>query len=123
MLNNLSNKPPILDESPQLLRQRALPAIILIASRRQNNIHTRALARKHLRVQAVLAQVDRSAIDLVQHDSRQRASNLDRKVGTLNHIHGADERLDQKLRARAVVDADGVGLALHDDGGVLAARD
>jgi len=48
---------------------------------------------------------------------------LNREVGTLNHIHGADKRLDQELRARAVVDADGVGLALHDDGGVLAARD
>jgi hypothetical protein len=123
MLNDLSNKSSILDESPQLLGQRALPAVVFIARGWQNDVDARALACKHFRVQAVLAQVDRGAIDLVQHDSWEGAGDLDREVGTLNHIHGADKRLDQKLRARAVVDADGIGFALHDDGGVLAARD
>jgi hypothetical protein len=123
MLNNLSHELPILDESPQLLGQWALPAVIFIARGWQNNVDARALAREHFRVQTVLAQVDRSTIDLVQHDRREGASDLDREVGTLNHVNGADQGLNQELSASAVVDADGVGLALHDDGGVLAARD
>lgn len=123
MLNNLGDKLSILDESPQLLRQRTFGAVVFVAHGRQDNVDARALAREHLRVQAVLAQVNGGAIDLIQHDGREGAGDLDREVGALNYVHGADQSLDQKLRARAVVNAHSVGFALHDDCGVLAARD
>ena len=38
MLYDLSNKLSIFDESPQLLGQRALPAVILVARGRQNDV-------------------------------------------------------------------------------------
>lgn len=48
---------------------------------------------------------------------------MQRKVGALDDIDGADERVDDERCAGRVIEREGVCLAVDADGGVFAARD
>lgn len=125
MLDNLADQLAIADKTADLLGDGHLGIIAVLVSlpRRQVDIDTGALARKNLGVEALAAQVDGGAVDLVEHDGGQRAQHLQRKVGALDDVDGRHERVKDDAGPHAVVDADGVGLADDADRRVFAARD
>lgn len=124
MLNNLAHKLATLDISLDLLRHRHLARIVLVLLRGQHNINARAFAGEDLGpLDRLFAQEDRCAVYLVEHDSRKGTRHLGGEVGRLDDVDAANERLHEDLRARAVVDRDGVCLALEDDGGLVALGD
>lgn len=65
MLDNFTHHPPILDKSPDLLREGALLVVVVLGLWWEVDIDAGALAGEKFSVQAVLAEVNRSAVDLV----------------------------------------------------------
>jgi len=88
MLNNFVDQLAILDISPDLFGHRALEVvgIIRIILGWQHNVDTGAFARKDLRVEALVAEVDLSSIDLIQQDGGEGAENLKCKIRALDNI-------------------------------------
>lgn len=123
MLDNLADKHAILNKSPDLLRQRTLLSVILITLGRQDDIHACTLAGKDLSVETLLAKIDGSAVHLIQQNGGESSLNLQGKVGALDDVDGGDKAVNDEVRTRAVVNTDCVGLALEDDGSLVAARD
>ena len=124
VLNNLAHKLAALDIGLDLLWHRDLARIVLVLLRGQHNIDARAFAGEDLgALHGLLAQEDRCTVYLVEHDGRKGPGHLGGKVGGLDDVDAAYERLDEDLCAWAVVDRDGVGLALEDDRGLVALGD
>ena len=72
---------------------------------------------------ALLAEVDLTTINLVKHDCRDDAKDLECEVGGLDDIDSGDEAFDDKREAGRVLDSYLVCLAANDDCGVVAAAD
>ena len=123
MLHNLTNQAPIPNHRLNLLRHRTLPVIPPLLPGRNINIDTRTLARENLRPQALLAQVERGAVHLVEQDGRQAAQHLQRKLWRLYNVDGGDEAVDDEGDGGGGVYGDGVGLAEDAEGELGAAGD
>ena len=111
MLNNLTNRPPIPNNRLDLLRNRTLRIIILLARARNININSRTLTRKNLRRQTVLAEIERSAIHLIEHNSRQAPKNLHLELWRLDDVDRRDEAVDDEGDAGGGIDGYGVCLS------------
>ena len=123
MVHNLTNQNPIPHHTLQLLRQRTLPIIVLLTPARQIDINRGALAGKDLGAEAVGAEIDGGAVDLVEHDGGQRAEHLQREGRAFDDVDGRDKRVDDEGDAGAVVERDGVCFVDDADGGFRAAGD
>src|SRR4051812_6738965 len=106
MLHDLTNELTVLDEGLELLRNGVFCVITVLFTRRQVDVDTGAFAAEDFRAQALRAQVDGGSVDLVEQKSRQRAHNLQRKVGASNHVDRGNQRVQHDRSAAAVVDGD-----------------
>lgn len=116
MFHNLTDHHPIPNHALNLLRQRPLYIIIVLAHPRQVDVHPRTFTRKHLGAQTVPAEIQRRAVHLIQHDRRQRAQNLHFEFRGFDDVDGGNEAVDDQGYLSAVVQRDGVGFADHADG-------
>lgn len=124
ILDNLVNNLAILNVRLNLLRKRTFLGIFIRPLlRRKHDVNSRALTREHLRVQALLAQVDSSAVHLVEQKSRDDTVDLESELGRLDNVQTADERVDDDGDAGAVVDGDGVCLVVDLDDGLVTPGD
>lgn len=122
MLNDLGDQRAVLDVALDLFRDRAfLRVLVGTLLGREHDIDRTALAGENLCVETLVAEVDGSTIDLIQQDGRHRAVNLQSKLGRLDNVEAADERIDDDGQADAVVNGDGVRLAGHLDDALVAA--
>ena len=120
MFHNLTNQPPILDKTPNLLGQRILHVVLLSG---QINIDARALTRKDLCVKRVFREIHSGAIDLVEQNGGQGTEDLESEVGAFDDVDGANEGVNDEGGAGRVVEGEGVGFAVDADCGVFAAGD
>ena len=121
MFDNFANENPIPHHTLDLLRQRPLDVIVIFRLSRQIDVDARTLAREHLGSQRPFTQIDRRAIDLVEHDGRQSPKDLHFKLGALDHVDRADKRINDERALRAVIEGDGVGFSDDPDGRLGAA--
>lgn len=124
MLNDLVDQNAVLHVCLDLLGNGAFLGIIVGSLLRgEHDVDCSALAGEDLGGQALLAQVDGSAIDLVQEEGGDDTVYLEGELGGLDDVKAADERVDDEGEAGAVVDGDGVGLVVDLDDSLVAARD
>jgi hypothetical protein len=130
MRNNLVHDIPLLLIPPRanLAGQRHLLVVLvllgaLLALRDHVQVDAGRLARVDARGDALLAEVQLGAVDLVEEHRRDGLEHLQGKVLRLDGVDGGDEGLDDEREAVGVFDRDGVGFALEDDGGVGALGD
>lgn len=103
MFHNLTNDHPIPNHAFDLLRQRPLHIIIVLALPGQVDIHPRTFTRKHLGAQTFPSQIQRRAIHLIQHNRRQRAQNLHFEFRRFDDVDGGNETVDDQGHLGAVV--------------------
>lgn len=124
MLDDLVNNLAVLNIRLNLLRNRTLLGIFIRSFLwRKHDVNSRALTREHLCVQALLAQIDSSAVHLVKQKSRDDTVDLESKLGRLDDVQTADERVDDDRQASAVVDGDGVCLVVDLNNGLVTPGD
>ena len=104
MLDNLTNDPSIPDRTPDLLRQRAFLVVVILRLSGDIDVDACALAREDLRGQTLLAEVNGGAVDLIEHDGRQRPKHLERKLWTLDNVDGGNKGVDDQGHGSAVVE-------------------
>lgn len=124
VLNNLVDQHAVLNVALDLLRDRALFGIIISALLGgKHDVDGAALASEDLGSKALLAQVDSSTIDLIQESSRDGTVYLQSKLGRLDDIQAADQGVDNDGETGAVVNGNGVGLAVDLDDALVTAGD
>ena len=123
MINNLTNDLAILDVGPELFGKRTLFGIVVGSLLgRKHNVHRRTLAGKDLCAQALLVQVDNSAVDLVEQERGDDAVDLQGELGRFDDVQTTDQGVDDNGQAAAIVDGNGIGLVVDLDDGFVAAR-
>lgn len=110
------------DVGAQLLGQGHLFVIAIVAIE-QEQVEARGFARDDLGVHAVLAQVDLGTVDLVHENGGQSALYLQRKVWALDDIDGRDERVNHERETWRIVNGNGVGFSVDNDGRLDTATD
>ena len=124
MLDNLVNDLAVLNVRLNLLRKRTLLGIFIRPLLwRKHDVNSRAIAREHLRAQALLAQIDSRTVNLVKQKSRDDAVDLESEFGRLDDVETTDQRVDDDRQAGAVVDGDGVCLVVDLDDGLVTPGD
>lgn len=122
MLHDLAHQHAVLDVALELLGQRALLGIFIGALRRRKvDVNSGALASEDLSVEALLAEINGSTINLIQQQSRDRAVDLHSELGALDDVKTADKRVDDEGETNTVIDGNSVGLVGDLDDGLVAA--
>lgn len=104
MLNNASNKLPILDHRLQHLGYRLFfKHPVLLTLDRQADVDGTALGRRDLSIEAVLGEVDLSGIRRVDLDHRRGAGDLDSEGGRRGDGDGGDDGFDEDGGLHAVI--------------------
>ena len=117
VLHNLADRHPVPYNRLDLLWHWTLTIIILVRLPGHVDIDLAAFAREHLRAQALRAQVNRCAVDLVHQNRRQGAKDLHLKLWRFDHVDRGDEGVDDQGNGRRGVDGDGVCFADDANGG------
>lgn len=124
MLDNLTNKLAILKVGLDLFRKRTFFGVLVRSLvRRQHDVDTGGLTGEDLRTQTLLVQVDRSAVDLVEQEGRNHAVDLEGELGRLDDVQTANQRVNDDGQTIAVVNGDGVGLAIDLDDRLVTTGD
>ena len=123
MLHNFTDEEPVLYHTLDLLRHRPLHIIILLRPTWHIDIDSRALTRKDLSIQTLLAEIELCRVYLIEHDSRQCTKDLHLEFRRFDHVNTADQGIDDKRYGSAVVEGDSVCFAVNADGSFCAADD
>lgn len=95
MLDNLAYQGTILDVALDLFGDRALLGIIIGSIlRREHDVNGSALAGEDLSAETLLAEIDGSAVDLIQQDGGDEAVDLQSELGALDDVEAADKGVD-----------------------------
>lgn len=124
MLDDLGNKHPVLDVALKLLGDRALLGVIIgTFLGRKVDVNGRRLAGEDLGGKALLAQIDGSAINLVQKNGRNDTVDLQSELGRLDDVQAAHQGINNDGKTGAVVDGNSIRLAGNLDDRLVDARD
>ena len=124
MFNNLAHQDTVLDVALELFRHRALLGVLISALRwGKVDVNSRGFASEDLSVEALLSKINSGAVNLVQQQSRNNAVDLHSKLGTLDDVETADERVDDEGETNTVVNGDSISFVRDLDDGLIAASD
>lgn len=123
MLHNLADHRPITHHALDLLGERTLPPIFLLCLPGYVDVDRRALTREDFRPQALLSQVQRCAINLIEHDRGQFAKHLHLKPRRFDNVHGRHEGIDEEGDRRGGVNGNGICLVKDANRSLRAAGD
>lgn len=116
MLNNLTNKLAILEVGLNLFRKRTFFRVLVRSLlRRQHDVDTGGLTGEDLCTQTLLVQVNSGAVDLVEQEGGDHTVDLEGELGRLDDVQTANQGVNDYRQAVAVVNGNGVGLAVDLD--------